>query len=210
MLSSKLKDAIRKAYNGKCQYCGQTDANHVDHIVPKCRGGSDELSNLTLACERCNLMKSSHIISDGFIEILKAIATSKHEQIATILLHNTRRMQVDQNLKDRKQYENIEFSEFMKNNAFKLVVAKRYSIQRRELFRLFLRENDNYIEMPITEPMFWKLRRSGATIGVSSGNDCYDLYFINPDHIPLRLMRHPSDESGRRFIEAVRALGADH
>jgi 5-methylcytosine-specific restriction endonuclease McrA len=30
---------------------------HLDHIVPKCKGGTDDLKNLVTACQPCNLAK---------------------------------------------------------------------------------------------------------------------------------------------------------
>jgi hypothetical protein len=41
---------------GICTYCGRP-ANTRDHIIPRCRGGSDDPSNLTPACLECNASK---------------------------------------------------------------------------------------------------------------------------------------------------------
>lgn len=41
-----------------CAYCG-ADSEHVDHIVPRAAGGSDEWDNLTASCKRCNLAKGT-------------------------------------------------------------------------------------------------------------------------------------------------------
>lgn len=52
---------------GKCIHCGarhvialdgrpRTRAS-VEHIVPRTHGGTDELANLAIACERCNFAK---------------------------------------------------------------------------------------------------------------------------------------------------------
>jgi hypothetical protein len=40
-----------------CTYCGASDANEVDHVWPKSRGGEDTLDNLVCACRRCNILK---------------------------------------------------------------------------------------------------------------------------------------------------------
>lgn len=40
-----------------CRLCG-APSNEVDHIEPKCRGGSDERSNLQALCRGCHLTKS--------------------------------------------------------------------------------------------------------------------------------------------------------
>ena len=39
-----------------CAYCSG-EANEVDHIVPKVKGGEDTLDNLVAACRRCNIQK---------------------------------------------------------------------------------------------------------------------------------------------------------
>jgi 5-methylcytosine-specific restriction endonuclease McrA len=44
----------------KCRYCGTTDGEfHIDHIIPRARGGSDEPSNLCIACGPCNSSKNA-------------------------------------------------------------------------------------------------------------------------------------------------------
>jgi 5-methylcytosine-specific restriction endonuclease McrA len=43
-----------------CAYCGATGLPlHVEHIVPRVRGGSNHVSNLTIACEPCHQAKGS-------------------------------------------------------------------------------------------------------------------------------------------------------
>jgi len=42
-----------------CRYCGQEDPPlSIDHIVPRCQGGGDELENLAVACRSCNSRKN--------------------------------------------------------------------------------------------------------------------------------------------------------
>lgn len=46
----------------KCTYCGISGNEaelEVDHIVPKSKGGSHHISNLTTACRKCNQKKSN-------------------------------------------------------------------------------------------------------------------------------------------------------
>lgn len=49
----RLKRVVN-ANGGACTYCGEPQAEQVDHIIPRMRGGKDHLRNLTLACEACN------------------------------------------------------------------------------------------------------------------------------------------------------------
>jgi 5-methylcytosine-specific restriction protein A len=52
----KLREIVIRRDQGTCQACGQ-EGKHVDHIVPRKLGGTDELSNLQLLCVQCNLSK---------------------------------------------------------------------------------------------------------------------------------------------------------
>lgn len=55
-----LLDALVEFWGESCVYCGASDVPlEVEHIVPRSRGGADELGNLTLACAPCNQRKST-------------------------------------------------------------------------------------------------------------------------------------------------------
>ncbi|WP_073925916.1 HNH endonuclease signature motif containing protein [Streptomyces sp. CB03911] len=44
-----------------CFYCeGPLTDMQLDHVIPLCRGGADDPSNLVPACARCNGAKSDH------------------------------------------------------------------------------------------------------------------------------------------------------
>lgn len=51
-----IKAKVYATKGSQCFYCGR-DASHVDHVFPRSRGGSDDLSNLVPSCARCNLSK---------------------------------------------------------------------------------------------------------------------------------------------------------
>lgn len=53
---AKRRAIIIAAHGGVCHYCGDA-ATHVDHIVPRALGGTDDLGNLIAACRACNLHK---------------------------------------------------------------------------------------------------------------------------------------------------------
>ena len=56
----ELKEYLLLKWGHRCAYCKQTGvALQVEHLVPKTRGGSHRVSNLTLACERCNQKKGN-------------------------------------------------------------------------------------------------------------------------------------------------------
>lgn len=47
-----------------CVVC-QAPATHVDHIIPKARGGTDEMSNLQAMCATHNLKKGTKVVVRG-------------------------------------------------------------------------------------------------------------------------------------------------
>jgi len=67
-LSETLQRAVERRAAGRCEYCRmhqtlQGATFHVEHVVPKCRGGESRLENLAWACPTCNLHKADRIAS---------------------------------------------------------------------------------------------------------------------------------------------------
>lgn len=56
----ELREYMLEKWQRTCAYCGIKGIPlHIEHLVPKSRGGSDRASNLTLACEPCNVRKGT-------------------------------------------------------------------------------------------------------------------------------------------------------
>ena len=60
--------AVAERARNRCEYCRAPEqvfnfAFEVKHIVPRSANGSDALENLALACESCNLYKSSSLFA---------------------------------------------------------------------------------------------------------------------------------------------------
>ena len=54
----EVREYLLERWGRRCAYCGAKDVPlQIEHIVPRVRGGSDRISNLTLACEPCNQQK---------------------------------------------------------------------------------------------------------------------------------------------------------
>jgi 5-methylcytosine-specific restriction endonuclease McrA len=65
----EVREYLLEKFNRTCAYCGAKNVPlQVEHVVPKAKGGSDRVSNLTLACAKCNQAKGSQSIE----EFLKA------------------------------------------------------------------------------------------------------------------------------------------
>lgn len=56
----ELREYLLEKWQRTCAYCKKSGVPlQIEHIVPKSRGGSDRASNLTLACEPCNVRKGT-------------------------------------------------------------------------------------------------------------------------------------------------------
>jgi 5-methylcytosine-specific restriction endonuclease McrA len=49
----------------KCAYCGVRDADTIDHVHPRSRGGAHTWSNTVGACSRCNSRKSDRTTKEA-------------------------------------------------------------------------------------------------------------------------------------------------
>lgn len=56
----EVKEYLLDVWGRNCVYCGQTDVPlEVEHIIPRSRGGTDRVDNLTISCTDCNQEKGS-------------------------------------------------------------------------------------------------------------------------------------------------------
>ena len=65
-MDAATRDFVRRRAGDRCEYCllhqeSFDVSHHVEHIVAKQHGGSDDTSNLALACHFCNLHKGPNL-----------------------------------------------------------------------------------------------------------------------------------------------------
>jgi 5-methylcytosine-specific restriction endonuclease McrA len=67
----EVREYLLTKYDHKCAYCGNpAKFLQVEHMTPRCRGGSDSISNLALACKSCNEKKGTMTVEEfGFPEL---------------------------------------------------------------------------------------------------------------------------------------------
>lgn len=66
-IRGQMRHYLMTIYNNTCQYCnGSSDSGIMEweHVVPKSKGGTDSLSNATLSCRTCNLLKGDKFLAE--------------------------------------------------------------------------------------------------------------------------------------------------
>jgi 5-methylcytosine-specific restriction endonuclease McrA len=61
----EVREYLLEKFQRQCAYCGATNTPlEVEHIVPKSHGGSNRVSNLTIACHACNQRKGNQTAAE--------------------------------------------------------------------------------------------------------------------------------------------------
>ncbi|MFF4952263.1 HNH endonuclease [Streptomyces chattanoogensis] len=70
-------------WSGRCCYC-DAPAEHLDHVQPISRGGTDIARNLVPACAACNLSKSDLTLSEWSItfQAIDSLDPERRDQLA--------------------------------------------------------------------------------------------------------------------------------
>ncbi len=59
----EVREYLLAKWERKCAYCGAENVPlQIEHIHPRAKGGTNRISNLTLACEPCNIKKGTQDI----------------------------------------------------------------------------------------------------------------------------------------------------
>lgn len=80
-----IRQYLLEKFERKCVYCGKINVPlQVEHVVPKINGGTNKISNLTIACQPCNQKKGSKNIEE-FLKDKPEILKKVKSQINTTL-----------------------------------------------------------------------------------------------------------------------------
>lgn len=67
LLGYEVREYLLEKWGRECAYCGTSDTPlEIEHVVPRSRGGSHRVSNLTVACHDCNQAKDAQPLADFF------------------------------------------------------------------------------------------------------------------------------------------------
>ena len=70
-LPKKLRRKIFERDNFTCVYCGARSYEEpleIDHVIPRCKGGTDNENNLVTSCRKCNRMKGKRLPNSAMWE----------------------------------------------------------------------------------------------------------------------------------------------
>ncbi|WP_416236399.1 RNA-guided endonuclease IscB [Spirulina sp. CCNP1310] len=91
----EVREYLLEKFNRQCIYCGAKDLPlEIEHIHPRSRGGSNRVSNLTLACHSCNQAKGSQDVQDflsGKPDLLQRVLSQAKAPLKDAAVVNTTR-----------------------------------------------------------------------------------------------------------------------
>lgn len=99
----EIREYLLQKWNRQCAYCDAKDTPlQIEHIHPRANGGTNRISNLTLACERCNTAKGTQDIKVYLAhkpEVLKRILAQAKTPLKDAAAVNTTRWMLFEHLK---------------------------------------------------------------------------------------------------------------
>ncbi|MFP4255189.1 MAG: RNA-guided endonuclease IscB, partial [Halothece sp.] len=99
----EVREYLLEKWGRQCAYCGTNNTQlEIEHIKPRSKGGSNQISNLTLACHECNQSKGNQEITDflsGKPDLLKRIQSQAKKPLADATAVNATRWKLYESLK---------------------------------------------------------------------------------------------------------------
>lgn len=104
LLGYEVREYLLEKWGRTCAYCGKENIPlEIEHITPRSRGGSNRVSNLTLACNPCNVAKNSTPV-EVFLadkpEVLRVILAKARSPLRDAAAVNATRWAVFHSLRD--------------------------------------------------------------------------------------------------------------
>lgn len=85
LLGYEVREYLLEKFQRRCAYCGVSNTPlEVEHLIPKSRGGSNRVSNLTLACHPCNKAKGTQTAAEFGHPEVQALALTPLKDAAAV------------------------------------------------------------------------------------------------------------------------------
>jgi 5-methylcytosine-specific restriction endonuclease McrA len=100
----EVREYLLEKWQRRCAYCGAESVPlQIEHIVAKDRGGSNRVSNLTLACQKCNRTKNNRPVEEFLAnkpEVLERILEQAKTPLKDAAVVNAARWELFRRLKE--------------------------------------------------------------------------------------------------------------
>ena len=98
LFNYEIREYLLEKWGRECAYCGKKGVPlQIEHIHPKSKGGTNQVGNMTLACEKCNLHKGNKLI-DQFLkkkpDLLKRIKKQAIRPLRDVAAVNSTRKKI--------------------------------------------------------------------------------------------------------------------
>ncbi len=103
LLGYEVREYLLEKWGRKCAYCSKENTPlEVEHIIPKSKGGTNRVANLTLSCRSCNEKKGSKDLKEFLAkkpDVLKKINAIKSASLRDTAAVNATRYATGQAIK---------------------------------------------------------------------------------------------------------------
>jgi diadenosine tetraphosphate (Ap4A) HIT family hydrolase/5-methylcytosine-specific restriction endonuclease McrA len=194
-ISGSIRYEVLKRAKTKCEWCGISNeerAIEVDHIIPRSKGGKDELYNFQALCYVCNTQKSN-----------------KDDT-------NVRKIKDSYNDRDKECiFCNISKNKIIKENELAVMIEDNYPVTKNHSLIISKRHCSNYFDLYqpeinacnqlIFETREQLLKKDKSIEGFNIGNNSGEVagQTINHCHIHLIPRRKGDTENPRGGVRGV-------
>lgn len=128
----ETREYLLEKWDRTCAYCNACDVSlEVEHIVPKSKGGSNRINNLTLACHSCNIRKGKQPI-EIFLEkkpdLLQKILSKAKQPLKDAAAVNSTRFALANQLKTSNLSVELSSGGRTKFNRTRLSIPKTHAL----------------------------------------------------------------------------------
>ena len=128
----EVREYLLEKWGRQCAYCNAKEVPlEVEHIKPRSLGGSNQVSNLTIACKACNQRKSNQPI-EAFLskkpELLQKIKSQAKKPLKDAASVNSTRWNLANRLKATKLPIELSSGGKTKFNRFRLHIPKTHAL----------------------------------------------------------------------------------
>ena len=193
-ISGSVRLEVFKRAKTKCEMCGVSNkdkALEVDHIIPRNKGGTDDLSNLQALCYTCNSIKKDLDDTDFAV-----VRESYNNRVADCLFCDLELRSIEENELAFMIYDKYPVTQY-----HTLIIPKRHVDNYFDLYQPEVNAINQLIKSQKEKLDKLDPTISGYNIGVNNGRSAGQTIFHCHIHlIPRRNNDIPNPEGGVRGV----------